>query len=116
MEYGQDIKDAAEYVHKSDDPTQALKDLKAKITEYVESAYDKLDRLGPHVAAGGVDLVEGSQTDLICVSEGLDATFNAVLNTRDIPASSDRLTTLISPVHSDEIGAALVQFSRNGKA
>jgi len=115
VEYGQDIKDAAEKIQTSDDPSQALKDLKAKITEYVETAYDKLDRLGPHVANGGAQLVDGAQTDLIHVSEGLDAVFNAVLNTKVAPTGPNRLSTLISPVHGEEMDSALAQFSRNGK-
>jgi len=117
--YGQEIKAAVEEAKKSGDVKDALQKLKASIAKHVESSFNYLDMLFPLTPEGeGKRLLDGAQTDIIHISEGLDVTFDLLLgsktsNTADEAAG--RLAGLTRSIDSEEVQAVLDRLRSNGQ-
>lgn len=117
--YGKDIKAAVEEAKKSGDVKGALKTLKASITKHVESSYSYIDKVFPLIPEGeSKRLLDGAQTDIIHISEGLDDVFNLLLDINVNTVVNDaagRLAGLTRAIDDEEVQAVLDRLSSNGQ-
>lgn len=121
-DFGRAIKDAVNQAKESGNKEQALKELKSFLTNFIEEAYDKLDRLSPDVPKGKpMDLLDGAQTDIIHISEGLDDVFTFLLSVTDIEKdnriddAAGRLAGLTRSIDQEEIRSILDSAGSNGR-
>lgn len=123
-EFGKDIKGAVQEAAKDPNPEQALKTLKARISSFVDAAYDKLDRLSPYVLEGseGSELLDEAQTDIIHISEGLSSTFDffsAAVSAKPVEKERidvSRLSDLTKSFTVEELDRRINANNRNGSA
>jgi len=115
--FGLEIKHTVDRAMKSENPKEALKSMKDVLTKYVESAYDKMDKLAPSVPAGDATaLLDSAQTDIIHISESLDNVFNFLLSLKAsgnsiVDEAAGRLSALVRSIDADEVQRVLDNIS-----
>ena len=116
VEYGQEIKEAADKVQQAADPAQAIQALKETLVRCVELTFDRLDKLSPFVAENGKQMLAEAQDYVVHIAEGVEAAFNAIGRSPGPNGqSANRMAELVSLTKDTEIVAAVKRFLRNDK-